>query len=150
MNIGTWQVWGRRKFHCRWILNRTLWITAEPFLVKWQNELFFCAIFLGLRFDILGTKEIKKSWIPESLTLAARDNPGQCCVGHFERWGHGWGHGAALENHKGTIQSCSVPSAPCSVPNKPVTKSSRSNRFSHHPHQGGCCDFCWGSSGVLC
>lgn len=41
MNIGTWQVRGRRKFCCRWILNRTLWITAEPFLVKWQNELFF-------------------------------------------------------------------------------------------------------------
>lgn len=149
MNIGTWQVRGRRKFCCRWILNRTLWITAEPFLVKWQKwALFFCAIYLCLQFDILGTKERKKCWIPECLTLAARDNPGQRCVGHFGRWGHGWGHGAALQNHKGTIQSCSVPPAPCSVPNKPVTKPS--SHFSHHTHQGGCCDFCWGSLRMLC
>lgn len=47
MNIGTWQVRGRRKFCCRWILNRTLWITAEPFLVKWQKlALFLCHLFV--------------------------------------------------------------------------------------------------------
>lgn len=57
MNIGTWQVRGRRKFCCRWILNRTLWITAEPFLVKWQKlALFFVPSICASNLTFWGQK----------------------------------------------------------------------------------------------
>lgn len=87
MRIGAWQVWGRKKFHCRWIPNIIPWITAERFSVKGQKRAVSYAIDSCFCFDVLGTKEKKKRWVSESTALYARGNVGRWCVWHFGGWG---------------------------------------------------------------
>lgn len=72
MNIGTWQVWSRKKLHCRRIPNIIAWIAAEPFSA--EKTSFFMPFIQTSVLALWGQKEERKSesWSLQETKLLTR------------------------------------------------------------------------------